>query len=90
MEKKKMTTKNKNVKMPKHLKIMMLISLIAGIIALTLIIVGLTTGIGFIMFVPGMFCLFVAVTCGMYALLPSIQRMMIKNQKYVQEGHRPP
>ncbi|MBO5982901.1 MAG: hypothetical protein J6Q06_03420, partial [Clostridia bacterium] len=82
------SAEKKRVEKPKHLKIMMFISLIAGVIALTLIIVGLTTEIGFIMVVPGMFCLFVAVACGMYALLPSIQKMMIKNQKYVQEANR--
>ena len=87
MEKEKMTTKNKNVKMPKHLKIMMIVSPLILVIGIVFLIVAVSTSQA-VFLVPSLLLLFPGLFCCVFTFAPLAQKHSIKTQKYIQESSR--
>ena len=87
MEKKKMTTENKNVKMPKHLKIMMIVSPLMLVIGIVFLIVAVSTHQA-VFLVPSLLLLFPGLFCCVFTFAPLMQKHSIKTQKYIQESSR--
>ena len=80
-------TEKKKTQMPKHLKIMMIVSPITIVIGIVFIIIAISTDLG-IFVVPAMLFLALGSFCGFLALMPLMQKHAIKTKKYIQESNR--
>ena len=80
-------TEKKKAQMPKHLKIMMIVSPLMLVIGIVFIIIAFTTHqAGFL--VPSLLLLFPGLICCVFTFAPLAQKNAIKTQKYIQESNR--
>ena len=80
-------TEKKKTQMPKHLKIMMIVSPLMLVIGIVFLIVAVSTSQA-VFLVPSLLLLFPGLFCCVFTFAPLMQKHSIKTQKYIQESSR--